>query len=759
MQKIKSIIKKVGAISTGAAFLGATLTGAMAADLKDYPTPFVDLTAKKFSYLGVVGADSTAVDNLGLSDITAGLSAVKVPGTGGGAVTVSGGVSETIPVGSNIAERNQFDKELTDSDISTLLDTTISFQGTDYDVSEVLEIGVFSISNTSIETGLTATDDDYKDKIVMEAVTDSIKYYYRFDEAIQPNKTKSSDPLEIKFLGKTLKITSIDTASKFTANVGAEYYLQIGDFIEVNGKEVKLVDVGSGGNVIVTVGGVQDVISADTTKTINGLEVKNDDTFYTDTKAERSAWLVVGTDATESYSNGDPYVGEDEDDPKWIWNIGSLHGTTATTVSNSVTAEINATNAGAAIGIELDHNFRDGSDQPALEVGGCIDLPNNYVSICLDSLNVADEDYMDMTIELLEGIDLTSDSRVTGLSTANVVHVKAGKNDGIKLLSGNGLSNITTNKETNELWLTVHEIFYYDKDLKKKTFAGNATDGVGFAQIQYEDTKSTNLVLNRTFVSPVDATYESDLYGIGANRTWSLNIESLGDTTDDLLANVDTIRTFWTNASRNVNSLGISKSSEEAGEVTWQIRSSNGITNGTNIGTKDENHRTRYGVIIKDPKSSGASDRVELMIPSDQVQANVVIKGLSAVGGSTGSSTGNALATYDLAPSGMLDTQVTTPSNYNLILVGGPAVNRLSAQFLEVAYPAYGEASGLKSGEALLSLKNNGDKVALIVAGWAGEDTQRAATVLKNYEAYSSKLMGAEVKVSGTTASPTIVSA
>lgn len=611
----------------------------------------------------------------------------------------------------------------------------------------------------SVETGLTTTDDDYKDKVVMEANTDSIKYYYRFDETIQVNKTKSSDALDIKFLGKSLKITSIDSATKFTANVGAEYYLGIGDSVEVNGKEVKLVDVGSGGNVIVTIAGVQDVISADTTKTINGLEVKNDDTFYTDTKAERSAWLVVGSDATESYSDGDPYVGEDEDDPIWIWDIGNLNSNTATTVSNAVTAEINATNSGPAFGVELDHNYRDGSDESAIEIGGCIDLPNNYVSICLDSLNVADDDYMDLTFELLEGIDLTSDSRVTGLSNANVLHVKSGKTDGIKLLSGNGLTNITTNKETNELWLTTNEMFYYDKDLKKKAFAGNATDGVGFAEIQFEDTKSTNLILNRTFGTTLPVTSESDLYGIGVNRTWSLNIESLGDTTDDLRANIDTIRTFWTNASRNINSLGASKSSEEAGEVAWLIRVSNGVSNGTNLGTKDENHRTRYGVVVKDPKSAGASDNVQFKIPSDQVQANVVVKGLSVAGGSTSASSGSALATYDLAPSGMLDTQVTTPANYNLILVGGPAVNKLSAQFLGVTYPAYGEASGLKSGEALLSLKDNGDKVALIVAGWAGEDTQRAATVLKNYEAYKSKLMGSEVKVSGTIASPTIVSA
>ena len=60
--------------------------------------------------------------------------------------------------------------------------------------------------------------------------------------------------------------------------------------------------------------------------------------------------------------------------------------------------------------------------------------------------------------------------------------------------------------------------------------------------------------------------------------------------------------------------------------------------------------------------------------------------------------------------------------------------------------------------EAILSLKTNGAKVALVVAGWEGADTKRAAEVLKNYVAYDEKLKGSEVKVTGTTASPTIVS-
>ncbi|MEK6907199.1 MAG: hypothetical protein AABW45_01610 [Nanoarchaeota archaeon] len=764
MQKIKSMIKKIGAISTGAAFLGATLTGALAADLKDYPAPFADVTAKKFNYLGVVGTDSAAVDNLGLSDITAGLSAVKVPGTGtSGTVSVVGGDSEDVPIGNNIASTNQLDKDIDDSDVSNLLDGTISFQGTDYDVSEVVELGV-STANTTIQTSIAGpyTDDDYEDRVVLVSASDAIRYYYAFDETIQINKTKSSDALNLKFLGKTLKITSVDADSKFTANVGTENYVKNGETVTSSGKQVKLIDVGSGGNVIVSVDGVQDVIDASTTKTINGLEIKNDATFYTDTKAERSAWLILGTDATESYTDGDPYVGENKDDPKWVWDIGNLNTKGTTIISNNATnAAMIGTGSGSFIGVESDWNYRDGSDSDAIEVGDCIDLPNSYVSICLDSLTVADDSYMKMVFELAESVDLTSDARVPGLGTANTLHITASKEDGIRLLqSGLSPNNLTKNTDTNELWLTGNHnvsIYYKDKDKSnKKTFAGNASNvgNLFWAEIRFDDTKDSNIQFNTTLGNMTTLATSGDVAG---GDDFLFTLVPQGDTSSELEIGTDNIVMHWarTAGTTGVASLGVTKSSEEAAELAWNpfnaVRS--------NLGTKDEDHRTRYGVVVKDPKSAGASDKVELMIPGDHVQANVVVKGLSAAGGTASASTGNALATYDVAPSGMLDTQVTTPSNYNLILVGGPAVNRLSAQFLGVTYPAYGEASGLKSGEAVLSLKDNGDKVALIVAGWAGEDTQRAAAVLKNSEAYKGKLTGSEVKVSGTTSSPTVVSA
>ena len=75
------------------------------------------------------------------------------------------------------------------------------------------------------------------------------------------------------------------------------------------------------------------------------------------------------------------------------------------------------------------------------------------------------------------------------------------------------------------------------------------------------------------------------------------------------------------------NSLGSTASSEEADELFWFGADSGGSLAAQTLGTKDEDHRTMYGIIIRDPKSHGSSDEVVIDIPGDQVQANVVVKG------------------------------------------------------------------------------------------------------------------------------------
>jgi len=53
----------------------------------------------------------------------------------------------------------------------------------------------------------------------------------------------------------------------------------------------------------------------------------------------------------------------------------------------------------------------------------------------------------------------------------------------------------------------------------------------------------------------------------------------------------------------------------------------------------------------------------------------------------------------------------------------------------------------------MIKLVENGDKVALIVAGSEALDTRRAAKALANYKDYATKFKGTEVLVKGTTLS------
>ncbi len=64
----------------------------------------------------------------------------------------------------------------------------------------------------------------------------------------------------------------------------------------------------------------------------------------------------------------------------------------------------------------------------------------------------------------------------------------------------------------------------------------------------------------------------------------------------------------------------------------------------------------------------------------------------------------------------------------NLILVGGPCVNQLTAEYMGLTYPACGDASTIAADQAIVKLVEKDGKTALIVAGWEQADTQRAAS-------------------------------
>ena len=100
MQRLRKAIKKMAAIGTGAVMLGATLTGAMALDLADYPSPFVKNGVYDASNAIVVGSQAhgaAAEDTIGAVDVGVKLAQaakVCVAGAAAGTVSISGDAVE-----------------------------------------------------------------------------------------------------------------------------------------------------------------------------------------------------------------------------------------------------------------------------------------------------------------------------------------------------------------------------------------------------------------------------------------------------------------------------------------------------------------------------------------------------------------------------------------------------------------------------------------------------------------------------------------
>ncbi|MFH0936339.1 MAG: S-layer protein [Candidatus Woesearchaeota archaeon] len=752
MQRLKSAIKKMAAIGAGITMLGATLTSAVALDLKDFPQPFISKEGKfDPSTAIVVGKDAAASDTLGAVDIATKLQFMaKTPVSGGGTnLVVAGGETKDIPIGKGIADGNVgMDFQLQDDDISSLQDTSINFQSADYDVHDELDL---YRNSPYIATSLTSSDDDYETSVIMETSRDSIAYFYVFDEEIQLNKTTKTNPLTLKFLGKTIKITDIDTsvANKFTAYVGNEYFMDAGDTVTVDGKKVTLQNVGIGGAIVIDVDGTVETIPADTTEMVNGIEISNDETFYEDTKSERSASLIIGTSAQSTYKDQDAYPGEDKNSPNWVWKINNLNTKASTTITSSTTDGNKTSLSGPYIGVENDFVMNDDSDNPP-QAGDCIELPNKYLAICFDSLTVPDDDYMTLTIKYESDSDISE--AYSTLTSVPTLYIHSSAPEGLKLIASAGvtanLNGTQVDRKTDKIWL-------YGEGLAKK-----ASGSISAAQnwtILYEDNNGKTQIFGWTDVATSSAFAQIN-YGdttgsniqLSMDQTCNLSISPTGDSTNDLLRGADDIILSATRVAGNISGFGAAANTAESAELRWQsvlLPTHNIAAANTSIGTKDEDHRSAYGIIIRDPKNHLASDELILEIPGDQVKANVVVKGTST----TVQSGSTSYVPTQIALDTKLNTEISDPANYNLILVGGPCADPLVEQVANLP-----TCSGwtLGPGEALIKLVNNGQKVALLVAGTDAIDTRMASKVLKDYENYN--LETTEAKITGSLNAPTV---
>jgi hypothetical protein len=735
--------------------LSAILTALMAisplvaaADLGDYPS-FLMKDHSLDSYV-VVGSAAAPGDVVGAVDLAARLAgeSYEVVSSGGATVTVTGGKSEDVPLGYPLGASGYLDTVFTDDDLAGLQDSAVTFQSDNYNFHDEI---VLASSSPTVVASLNASEDDYGTGIYMEVASGALSYYYVFDEAINVSKATTAQPLTMEFLGKKMKITGTDATTphtKFTAYVGDTYSMNIGDSVTVEGKTVTLENVGSTGSIRLTIDGTLFTVSG--TETHDGVEITVDDFFYADALAERGATLIMGKQSSESYSDGDAYKKNDgicNDDPTdtdcWEWVINGLNANAAGDTGDD------SDNTYPTIGVKSIFVVNDDTDNP-VTTGGCYKYPNDYAEVCFDAVTVSDDSYMTLTFKYQDGVTL-------GTATdQKTVYITTSVEDGLQLESDSfgGTGYLSSDTRTNRIWLVWNTTMngtsvWYRDSAGAKVLAGNITNDstdTNIARVYYGNTKADNVEIDLTPRMTGGATAGNGYVNV------TLDIE--GKSTSDLVSGSDDIKMYWELVSQAFSNLGTSASTEEADEL--QAREGNtGVW--SNVGTKDEDHRSNYGIIILNPKSNGASDEAEFQIPSEQVFATVSVKATGTTT-TTGGDTVKKVVPVTNAVA-KLDTEVNTPVGKHLVLVGGPAVNRLSATALGLTYPTYG-SSGLlpfAEGEGYIALVDGvveTGKYAVVVAGWEAADTRDATSVLQQYDSFSEQLDGnMAVKVTGVSAS------
>jgi len=465
-------------------------------------------------------------------------------------VEVTGSITEDVPIGVNIASPNQFNSVLTKSDLESLFTGQITFGGKSYKTSEKLILD--QQKNVSLQTSLTSSDDDYKSDVRLEFEKSSMIYLYSFDDIIPMGEISRENPLEINFLGHNLKIVRWTSFTRILACIDKE-----------NCTEQELVSIQDGGKYF---GG--------------------DDTCSND----------------------------DSKDPDcWKWVVKSINSTGKTVFTDTTTNGIYWTPSFSGGGpvLALQNNFalNDYKDNP-LKPGECASFPNDYLSVCFDSLSTNDADNLNLTFQKDTGFDVKARQagviRPAGdvaLLISSSVPNSLAIDTSSKYFQGKKTVN---NTRTSKIWLgSMNESnvnVYYEDSNGITQLAGMIRNNATFAYIDYgriKGTSGTSVTLN-------------------AKMNYN-NLELEIEPADyDLSPHSDTLWMNWKYMSTgSLNGLGYMMSSEEADELKWE---------GARIGTKDEDHRTKFGIIIKNPKGGGSFDRITLEIPNDFMQGNIIIK-------------------------------------------------------------------------------------------------------------------------------------
>jgi hypothetical protein len=692
---MKKIFRKAMTVLGSAALVGMTVGAAAAAS---YPAPFTSNTAI------VVGANAAPSDNIAAASIAANLDAAAA-GTSVTTLTGASGVTEDQVALQGHVVTGKISAALTDSKIPSLMDKKISWDdggasgSDDFNIHEEIRLGNMAV-NTTLD------DNDYAELL---AITNDkqLEYRYVFETAFANSSAvgqTTADDLYLTILGKQYQVDALSAAS-ITVVTSQEVSLAIGESITIGGKTFTVDDVFSADAQI-----NGEMISTGNTKKIDGMRVKVKSIGYHSNSPELSKVILqIGEDISKAYSEGEAFVGEDTEDPNWVWTFS------------------NVSVADGYIGVKYNQKETRDTDDVVYE-GGSYLLPNNFGAVQFDATTAVTyrdyKVYFDDAEDLWNSTDLTSTAQV---DDAKVMIVEAvdGANDAFKLTNGS--------QETDRIYLRAAipssqgenpeghtnatiELYYSDVD-------STVQDSIRPRFIQaWEVDNGTAAAQAGSLVGDIDI---GDL--IFGDSIIAMTVNMSGGGLNLTFTDANSAQ----NITMNAGGAGISNTT---GDLKWfgghveATDKEDGLStdmsiNGKVVGTFDYDVMTSEGLIVKTPEPGLDNDEVYISVPDDRVYAII-----SVVAG------GEATTTGDAGVMTVMDDAASTVAGKNLVVVGGSAINSVAAELLGAAYSeaAFTSSTGVGAGEFLLQSFTRSGKTALLVAGYNAADTEKAATYLLN---------------------------
>lgn len=672
---MKNNFKKITAIAAGALMVGMTMGNAVALSPSDNAFDAV-----------VYGAQAHSSDQTSAESIASWL------GLNGGTTssTTVGGEGETedeVILGGNVAI-GQLLGALTDSDVPSLLDTKVSWDdgngNDDLDVHESITLGT-----TGLKVQTSADDNDYTEPSI-EIEDGDFAYAYIFDDFINASGLSSSNTITLEILGSPMEFQDI-TSTTVTVSLASEKAMKTGETYtdSATGKTVTVTGVYSG-SVGVSVDGVSEIISNSGTEKVNGININVDDIGYNSNMPETSvAILKIGEDITKTYTDGEAYIGEDEDAPVWVWDISWTGSDTA---------------AKPSIGITLYQDYN-APNEDVIAVGESYIMPGAFAEIKFDSLTNAV--YEDVTIDFDTSIDLKWNNVTSRRDNAKAI-----------VITGNDGETFQWNSsvESDKVYITyvdyagsaatvnvsTYEIYYYDNEDKRPEYVG----------LGYGNTTSVDI---GDFIND-ETTMAMGFAATAANESNS-TLTFVEDTTITAGSNIRIL----IDGSADFEYLGATDDTADVNDVLG------GLTASTQIGTKDNDVMDYYGTIIRTPDTNADSDTVILSIPGEPVYAQVSV----LTGASTETSTTGSMV--------FTDADKSSWSNKNVILVGGSCINTATAEALGVSAGtcdvAFTGTTNVGTGQYIIKVVGDAfttGKTALVVAGYEKENTEAAVSYLKS---------------------------